>query len=451
MATWYVNSAAAGTGAGTSWVNACTTMAAAIALSAAGDDFNVLSTHTETFGVNTTLTFKGTAAAPNRVFSCGNTNAPATASDLTAGASLATSGAFTLTLDGYAYFYGFTITCGSGANGPTLTMCSGSSRQVYDTCAVVLGGTSAQSMQIGTASAGNEVVWLNTTYQVSAAGTKFKCNGSFLWTGPSSAHVGATIPTTLFGPSTNSAGVVLDGVDLHLLAGASTLVGSGTGSRNPFTLINCRLSASLLAVAATPTGPGFNPTFLIDCDSGTVNYRLEKYDYPGTQTTDAVHVKTALAGASDGTTPVSHKVVTTANANRQTPFQLIDVVAWVDTTGTSKTATFEVLTDNVILTNADIWVEANYEGNASYPQASIATSGPATQLTAGSNLATSTGGTAGAAATWVTTGFGSGGVNAKPQSMAVTFTTQLKGPVRFRIKVAKPSLTVYVDPFPTIV
>ena len=94
MATWYVDSTATGgTGAGTSWANACLTLAAAIALSAAGDDFNVYSGHAETQASLMTLTFKGTAASPNRLFSCDRTNAPAQAGDLVAGASITTTGA----------------------------------------------------------------------------------------------------------------------------------------------------------------------------------------------------------------------------------------------------------------------------------------------------------------------------------------------------------------------
>lgn len=89
MATWYVNSAASGSGAGTSWANACTTIAAAIAKMAAGDDIDVASTHNESNSASVTWTFPGTAASPNRVFSCDTTNSPAGGSDLLSGAKVA--------------------------------------------------------------------------------------------------------------------------------------------------------------------------------------------------------------------------------------------------------------------------------------------------------------------------------------------------------------------------
>ena len=103
------------------------------------------------------------------------------------------------------------------------------------------------------------------------------------------------------------------------------------------------------------------------------------------------------------------------------------------------TATVEVITDNVVLTNADIWVEVAYMGSASSPDNTVATSRTANILTAGSNLTVS-------AATWNTTGI----ATPKPQSMAVSFTTAIAGYIRVRVKVAKVSLTVRVDPYPTI-
>lgn len=450
MATWYVDNTATGTGAGTSWVNACTTMAAAITLSAAGDDFNVYNGHSETFGLNTTLTFKGTTLLPNRVFSCDRTNAPAQASDLLAGANLGTTTTFSLSLIGYGYIYGFTISAGQAgvaSTGLSLNISSSAGRMVLEACALAVPGTSANSINFGSTSTASDIVLINTTVSFGATGDNIKVASHLSWVG-GGLLAGAAIPTTLFQAGVaNQMGIDLDGVDLHLFTG--TIFGA-TGDRALFTMTNCRLNASLTAVAAAPTASAGGVSYLVNSDSGTLNYRLEKYDYAGVQTTDAVHVKTDLAGATDGTTPVSHRVVTTANANYQSPFQMIDIVCWVDSAGTSHTATFEVLTDNVILTNADIHVEANYIGSASFPQASIASSGPATPLTTPANLATSTGGTAGAAATWGLTGFSAAGANAKPQSMSVTFTTQMKGPVRFKIKVAKPSLTVYVDPNPTI-
>jgi hypothetical protein len=453
MATWYVDSTATGTGAGTSWVNACTTMAAAITLSAAGDDFNVYNGHSESYGSAQTLTFKGTTSSPNRIFSCDKTNAPAQASDLLAGASFSTTTTFPISVGGSVYIYGFSFTAGQAAvvsAGVSLNI-GNTGRLVLDTCALSIPGTSNKYINLGSTSIASDVVLINTTVSFGATGDNIVVKSHLSWIG-GGLLAGAAIPTTLFASTTNQMGADLDGVDLHLFTG--TVFGASS-DRGLFTMVNCRLNAST-TIAAAPTAAAGAVSYLINSDSGATNYRLEKYDYPGTQTTDIIHVKTALAGATDGTTPVSHKVVTTANANYQAPFQMIDIVVWVDTTGSSKTATFEVLTDNVILTNSDIHVEANYLSSASYPQATISTSGlnvsgTPNPLATAVNLATSTGGTAGAAATWVLTGFSSGGANAKPQSMSVTFTTQFKGPVRFKIRVAKPSLTVYVDPNPTIV
>jgi len=53
----------------------------------------------------------------------------------------------------------------------------------------------------------------------------------------------------------------------------------------------------------------------------TSNYRVEKYVYEGTQTTETVVIRTG--GASDGITGISWKIVTTANSKWTLPFNAI--------------------------------------------------------------------------------------------------------------------------------
>ena len=78
---------------------------------------------------------------------------------------------------------------------------------------------------------------------------------------------------------------------------------------------------------------------------------------------------------------ISWKVVTTANSKRQSPFDCFEIVVddtllWDVATG-AHSVTVEVITDNIVLTNADLWVEVEYLGSASTPIASVATSAPA--------------------------------------------------------------------------
>jgi hypothetical protein len=63
MANVYVYSGAAGAGTGADWTNAYTTLTAALAAKAAGDDFWVAHDHAETQASALTLTSPGTPAS----------------------------------------------------------------------------------------------------------------------------------------------------------------------------------------------------------------------------------------------------------------------------------------------------------------------------------------------------------------------------------------------------
>ena len=523
MATWYVDSTASGTGAGTSWANACLTMAAAIALASPGDDFDMYFGHAETTASALTLTFPGTAAAPCRVFSCDRTNSPAQGTDLVAGfactgsvtsnvltltalsvigtsttalpavgnwvtigstgataqitsittpwngttgvyavtmanavsgavsisgASITTTGASAITLTFQGYMYGVTLNCGTGASAANLSIGSmlgsaSAGKLFLNTCSLKLLTTATTSALVDGTSGypvGARVELINTTATFSNASQKINMgNGTWAWKDTQSAILGTAPSALLSSSSGNASSFEFYGCDLSAISSGNKIF-SGGGQRSAVYLNNCKL-ASGVVVTSSPTGPLSGLADLVNCDSGATGYRQERYRYEGTLTADATVVKSG--GASDDVTPISWKVVTTANAKRQSPFECFEIVQWVDTTGTSHTATIDVITDTAIdatLTNADVWVEAQVLDNASYPIASLYTSAPANQLTAGTTLTTSS-------ATWTTTGL----TTPKPQKMSVTFTNQIKGYVRFVVKVGRASLaTLRVDPSVTI-
>lgn len=441
MATWYVNSAAGGTAAGTSWANACLTIAAAIALSAAGDDFDVLSTHAETSASTITLTFKGTPAAPNRVFSCDNTNSPAQAGDLLAGASVATTGsAANLNVNGYAYIYGVAFSVGSGANtGSIYIGPSAAFEQAFDTCAFKFLSTTNAFLEIGNTSAnvGQNAIFTGTTVNfANLASGLVMIGGQLTWKNTAAAIAG-TAPTDLLLASAagHLAIVMFDGVDLSGVPSGKTIVAAMNAPAN-IQLANCELATGV-TVCATPLAPGVNVD-LVNSDSAATGNRQERYRYQGALTRESTVVKTG--GASDDVAALSWKVVTSANAKVQSPFDCFEIAVWSDTAGVSHTVSIDVITDNVVLNTNDVWVEAQYLGSSSYPLASMASSGVATQLTAGSALAAST-------STWTTTGLGT----PKPQKLSVTFTAQTKGYVRLFVRVAKASTTMWIDPYPTVI
>jgi hypothetical protein len=226
--------------------------------------------------------------------------------------------------------------------------------------------------------------------------------------------------------------VWLEGVDLSVLGSGKTLVAAG-GAAKRFTFKDCKLGSSV-TVAASPTSPGGGETLLIRCDSGDTNYRTEKYRYEGTQTTETTIVRTG--GASDGTTPISWKIITTANSKRYMPFECIPISIWNETVGSPIDITVEgIWGSGSVPTNADIWMDVEYLGTSGFPLGNFVSSAPADQLAAGTNLTASS-------ETW--------GGSTTDFKLEATITPEEKGPITVYIKVALPSSTFYIDPKITV-
>lgn len=441
MAAKYVYSGAGGAGTGADWANAYTTMTAAIAGSSAGDTYYVASDHAESTAGAVTLTFKGTIATPDMCLSVNRAGSvPPVAADLLAGASVTTTGAASIALRGTVYGYGVTFNAGTGAvTGSINFAATAAANQTWDTCAFNIVATGSSSLlNVGTNAAETGFLWTNCTASFGATGQSISAGGHLvIQNKPGAVFVtGATIPTTLFSATAGQGQLTISGVDLSASGAAKTLFAASISNIIPQQLINCKLDASVTVTTATAT-PQEGGVDLIGCNSTTNVARNERYRYQGTLTTELTVIRTG--GASNGTTAYSWKVVTTANNERNFPFQTFTGSIWNSTTGSAKTLTINTLTDNVTLTDAEAWVVVEYLGSAATPVASTVSDGAATVLTTPANQPTNS-------ETWTTTGI----VTPVKQSLAATFTPQMAGYIRWTVYVAKVSATVYIDPKPVI-
>lgn len=434
MANRYVWSGAAGAGTGADWANAHTTLSAAITAGAIGDVYYVAHDHSGLYGATTTLTFKGTSTSPDRVI-CVNRagSVPPVAADIMQGGVEGTNAATTnLTINGSAYFDSMTFRMGSGQSTTcTLSLGNGSFAQNYRNCSFQLATTGASSrISLGATTA--RMSYVDCKVKFAATGQSYLLNGGIhLWQGPSGASLletGSTVPTSLV-INQNNTSFKFSGVDLSDVN--TTLMSSGSVP-TAFELSYCKLHASV-TIVATPSGSAGPRTIVNFCKNTTGKPRDEIYLYQGTVTTETTIVRTG--GASDGTTPFSHKIVSNANNERDFPIIAFEGEIWNDDTGSAKTLTVHCVTDNVTLKDDEISVEAEYLGSSGSPITTLISDAPATVLTAGVNQATS-------AETWTTTGL----TTPVYQKLEVTFTPQMKGLVRYRVKVGKVSTTVYVCP-----
>lgn len=430
MAARYVYHGGSNTSPYDTWAKAATTLATAITGSAAGDDFWVASDHSETQASVLTLSFNSSITSPQRCISVNRAGStPPVAADILAGATITTTGASGIDIAGCAYIYGVTFNCATGATGASLAI-SGTPLKL-ESCALNLVGTGSGNQIQLCSSTQSLTELIDTTMSFGATGQSISSAGSFRWANKpgSTAITGAIVPTTLITNINNLVSFELVGLDLSAAGSGKTL---SAGTRVGVNLINCKLGASV-TVAGTPSVRGSRGINVIGCSSTTNVSRNERYRYEGTLTTETTIKRTA--GASDGTTAYSWKVVTTANAKRTFPFETFEGAVWNSTTGSAKTLTIHTVTDNVTLTDAEIWVEVEYLGSSATPVSTLITDANATVLTTAAWRATTT-------EAWTTTGL----ATPVKQKLEVTFTPQMAGPIRWRVKVAKASTTVYICP-----
>ncbi len=419
--------------------------AAASGWAVAGDTIYVASTHNYSVAASFTITFTASSsqAFPIKVI-CVNAagSVPPVSADITTGAKESTTGNASLTItSGCAFIQGLTFQASNSTLSGSITIGSGNpNAYVFKNCALILGGTTTTNLiNISNNSSGQQarVELINTTMQFAAtAQSLVVANAQLLWRDTPSAIAGATLPTTLLGPSGNQFPSIInfDGVDLSAMGSGKTLIG-GFAAPVKVSLTNCKLNASV-TVAGTQSSRG-SSVHVVNSDSGATGYRQEKHEYNIDLTTETTIVRTG--GASDGVQALSWKVVTGANAEFTLPFETFPIAVWNSATGSSKTATVEIVSDNVTFNNDEVWLEVHYLGSSATPIASTADNAKADVLATAAAQTSSS-------ATWTTTGL----TTPVKQKLQVSFTPQMAGYVRCLIKCAKASATFYVDPVVTI-
>jgi len=428
---------------GSTWALAKATLAGAAAIDAAGDTIYVSQAHSESTAAAITIALAGTAANPVKVI-CGNDAAePPTSAASTA--IVATTGASNITIGGSCYVYGVGFICATSGAGSIGLGNSAALKQTYESCIFNLNGANSSSrIRIGTTSPSNpgEIAWNDCDIKFSntAQGIEGQ-HGQFTWRGGSLLSGGSN-PVAIFlnGAQSNRIAFTWIIKDVDLVNAASTLnlfTAGSNGTRGR--IANCKLPASWSGSLITGTLIPYDRISMYNCDSGPTNYRLWIEDYAGAITSETTLVRTG--GATDGTTPISWKMVSNASTNEYVAPLVSDPISvWQETVGSSITATIEILCDSATnLTDAEVWVEVEYLGTSGYPLGSVASDHRATILTTAADQTTSS-------TTWTTTGM----ANPNKQKLSVTFTPQEKGLLTARVYLAKTSTTIYVDPEITV-
>lgn len=417
---------------GSTWALAKATLAGVAAIDAAGDRIFVSDNHAESTASAVSLVFAGTAASPTQII-CGDDSAEPPTAVSEAGAVSSTGASSHITFDGFLFCHGLTITAGATTDAADIRLgqAGGNQLQKYRSCDFIIGGSGGARLRITNGSATNKVELSDCGIRFGAATQGLVCPGDFMWRGGSILS-GGVAPSNLI---LQSGGVTLiDGVDLSNGAtGMNLVVPSATAGRTVFR--NCKLPASWSGglVNASPTGAA--RIEMHNCDSGDTNYKLWVETLAGAIKDETTLVKTG--GASDGDTPLSWKMATSANA--EYPLHVLrspEIAVPITSVGASKTITVDILHDSATaLKDDEIWIEVQYLGTSGFPLSLFADDAKADVLAAAADQAAS-------AATWTTTGMS----NPNEQKLEVSFTPQEKGVALVTVCIAKASYTAYVDP-----
>jgi hypothetical protein len=441
MASYYVYSGAAGTNNGSSWANAYTSLATAFSGKAAGDVFYVAHDHAES-AAGVTLGAPGTASNPVKVICVNRSGSvPPVSADRRATATITASGGNNININGSTHYDGIIFIAGTGSSssGALVFASTSNCSQRFDNCSLQLAITVTGS-NIYLAGPNNSLAacyceFNNTTMSFANAGHQVLLGGVTRWRNTPSALLG-TAPTLLFLP-TSPRGGSLDciGVDFSAAGSGKTLVDTNNTTQGfAFRFTDCKLNAAVTKDNATATATGATTVDFLRSGSSGVNYTLHRSVYAGTLDQETTIVRSG--GASDGTTPISWKILTSANSTYSLPFECPPIAIWNDTTGSSVTATIEgIWGGGAVPNDNDVWVDVEYLGDASSPQASFVNDGTADLLTTAAAQTSST-------ATW-------GGSTTKFK-LNVSFTAQQKGWLYARVKCAKASGTFYIDPLVTL-
>lgn len=372
-----------------------------------------------------------------------DTAVPPTATAITGSVTATGNSNIALPNGGSMYTYGIVFNCGTSTNNPAIS-CSGTNSN-FDTCALNIVATGVQNtgnIQLVGGSGGDDggnaedptgVILINCTVSFGASGQFFSgYQGSgFVMKGGSIGATGvapSTLVTGNFGPGA----MRMNFRDVNMSNFTGTILNAGSVTGGTIQLENCSMGAGFSMYTGTPpyTQAQTPEVKLHNCDSAGTNYRYGYQNNKGQVTSNTAITRTG--GATNGTTGLSWKFVSSSIVNYYNAFQSEAIAVWNSFTSGTHTATIGITT-NTALTNANLWIEVECLGASGSPLGSITNS---KKLLLASAVALPTDGTS----VW------GGTAQTYQYAVACSFSPLQAGPLKVRIYLADPSVTVYVDP-----
>ncbi len=433
MALIFCNDDGSNTSPYETWAKAATTFLVAVDFASAGDEIRVAADHSELAIGTVTFAFPGTSLEPNRVISVTFDTTTYNPFD---NIQMATGGTGDMNITGDVQFYGISLEAGD-----EFRLNDANSRKYFEDCEIRLTRGASGKLEVGNSSGlalielvNTDITWTGTNH----GGIESTGSGiiRFIWRG-GTLNVASTPTATLFQGNSRAKSIFLSGVDLSVLTGA--LVQVDINSAGVIEFHHCLINSSVALTIGTIDRPGTEVLMSgVDDTTGNDLYRMDYIDFWGSTVHDDVIFRDDGAKDPDGNN-ISWKMVSTANAVEfSEPTKSPPIPGkWLKTTG-AKTFTVHIDYDSAIeLNDDDIWIEIEYLSASADTESDLALDDRMADILATPAVkATST-------EAWTGTG---GFSNEKKRKLVATATVNRVGPIIARVCLAKPSVTVYIDP-----
>lgn len=442
---------------GSTWALAKATLAGAATTEVAGDKIWVSKSHSETIGAD--IAFDGSGVSPTWVCGVDDTGSPQPPTTIQTGASLNLGAHWSLGGSVYWDSLTFTTTTGTSQWGVINNFDPGYTGGYMEFRNCLFdnqGGGTGSKWYIGSAGGSGPTTHIGRTVFKDCQFKAQSGNAAEMLTVAGRVHFqncsiasGHNVDSTSAFISAYNYGVdiLVDGFDFTNWSTAANLVRS-PGGTGRVVFNNCKMPSTWSGqVWANSEKVGYDTT--VECynlDTGATNYKIWIEAPNGT-----IKSQTSVyndAGASDGTTRIAWQMVTNNNSYKAIFPMLVlqspPILVWNETTGSAKTLTVEIVHNsqgsgtNGALKDDEIWIEAQYLGTSGGPAGNWAYDSKATVISTAADQASSSASWTGDSAGWDT------------QKLNVTVTPQLKGWFSVVVKIAKPNITVYVDPMITV-
>ena len=429
MADVFYDSAAVGLADGTTWANAYTTLATAVAGMGAGDTLAWANTSAEALTAGSkTFIFPADCTIISSTVSGSTTitSSPATTAQLS---GIGTNDDITIDLVG-SYVFGVYF-----AAGRSLTVKDGKTEDNTHVCGLITGSTSP-AVRYGSADDGLESI--NDTRRNESTNTN-KINAVIeVASDESVTIIGGSISTVVTATgdldhgviaAANQSVVFMDGVDC---TGVAQFNFADLAADQTFIATRCILNALTVNLVRNVKTDTAQTIIIEGVDSSNTVNRQYRSVREGELFSDTGIVLDATNPASS---TVSNKIVTNANAKEFfAPVRFPIINGWADFS-TAKTIDIEFVQDGTTtdLTDAEIWTEVQYPDDTT--AAYLVDTDRAADNQSAVNQTTSV-------AAWT----GLSGTNVKQKCSVTTTQTGKAGPYQVFLCLAKASTTVYVNP-----